>query len=153
MTMYQRQIKPLKCIYMRIIKMKLSGSIVTGTFAMVIALLFAFVPFPQKKERIVPPDAAKEKNPIKINASSLSAGKNIYNLKCVACHGIKGKGDGPKSGEFDEKPQDFTDANFRKQSDGALCWKITLGNTTMPCFKHQMTKEQRWQVIAYIRTL
>ncbi len=132
---------------------KLAGLFIVGLAATTMAFLFAFAPVPQKKERNVPPEAAKEKNPIKADAASLAAGKRIYNFKCVSCHGSKGKGDGPKSAEFDQKPQDFTSPDFKKQSDGALCWKITLGNTTMPCFKHQMTKDQRWQVINYLRTL
>ena len=129
-------------------KMKLQGLIIAG----IISLTFLFAFAPQRKERIVPSDAEKEKNPITSDAASITAGKKIYNYKCYACHGSKGKGDGPKSAEFDSKPQDFTNSDFQKQSDGALCWKITKGNTTMPCFKRQMTKDQRWEVINYIRT-
>ncbi len=132
-------------------RIKVAG--IVGVVILAVSLLFAFAPAPQKKNRVVPPDAAKEKNPMPNDATSFAAGKNIYNLKCTSCHGKKGKGDGPKSAEFDDKPQDFTAAEFKKQSDGELCWKITMGNTTMPCFKHQMTKDQRWQVITYLRKL
>ena len=134
-------------------QLKLPGFIITGTIAGAITLLFAFAPMPQTKEWIAPAAAEKEKNPIPSDAASIEAGKNIYKKSCNDCHGKKGKGDGPKSGELDKSPQDFTKEAFQKQSEGALFWKITEGRKPMPSFKHDLNKDQRWQVLNYIRTL
>ena len=134
-------------------KMKLSGFIVTGTIAGAITLLFAFAPMPQNTPWTAPATAEKEKNPIASDAASIEAGKTIYKKSCYDCHGKKGKGDGPKSAELDKNPQDFTKDVFQKQSDGVLFWKITEGRKPMPSFKHDLNKDQRWQVINYIRTM
>jgi mono/diheme cytochrome c family protein len=39
------------------------------------------------------------------------------------------------------------------QSDGAIFWKMSEGNTPMPAFQETFTEEQRWQVVHYVRTL
>lgn len=134
-------------------KMKLSTFIVAGAVTGAIALLFAFTPVPQNKVWTAPPTAEKETNPVASNAASVSAGKVIYKKSCIDCHGAKGKGDGPKSADLDKNPQDFTKAEFQKQTDGGLFWKISEGRKPMPSFKNELTREQRWQVINYIRTL
>ena len=109
--------------------------------------------FGQSKDWTPPPTAAKVTNPIPSDTKSLDAGKLIYKTKCFDCHGGKGKGDGPKSADLDKSPQDFTKDLFKKQSDGDIFWKITEGKKPMPSFKNELTKDQRWQVINYIRTL
>jgi mono/diheme cytochrome c family protein len=133
-------------------KMILRCFVIFTILACTSSLLFAFVP--QKVKKTVPASADKEKNPIPADAASIAAGKKIFQFKCTSCHGSKGKGNGAKIGEFDEKPRDFTQADFQKQSDGAIYWEITIGDRDpMPCFKTQMTTTQRWQVINYVRTL
>lgn len=132
-------------------KMKLPGFIITGAVTGAITLLFAFTP--DNKEWIAPPAAAKVTNPVASDAKSIEAGKAIYTKNCYDCHGKKGKGDGPKSGDLDKNPKDFTKAEFQSQSDGALFWKITEGRKPMPSFKKDLNDEQRWQVINYVRTL
>ncbi len=135
-------------------KKKSPGFIVTGTIGGAIMLLFAFTPIPQQsKVWTAPASAAKVTNPVASDSKSIDAGKIIYKNKCYDCHGKKGKGDGPKSGDLDKNPQDFTKEDFKKQTDGDLFWKISEGKKPMPAFKNELTKEQRWQVINYVRTL
>ena len=134
------------------VKMKLPGFIVAGAIAGAITLLCAFTPIPSNKGRTAPPCAEQTKNPYASNHSATEIGKNIYKFKCYSCHGTKGRGDGPKSAELDKTPQDFTSVDFQKQTDGALFCKITEGREVMPCFKHQLTKDQRWQIINYLRS-
>ena len=134
-------------------KMKLPVLIATGAIAGAITLLFSFAPMPQNAPWTAPATAEKEKNPIASDAASIEAGKTLYKKSCYDCHGKKGKGDGPKSAELDKPPMDFTKADFQKQSDGSLFWKITEGKKPMPSFKHDLNKDQRWQVINYLRTL
>jgi len=132
-------------------KMKLPGFIFTGTITGAIILLFAFAP--RQQIWTAPPSANKVINPVASNPKSLAAGKSIYTKNCYDCHGKKGKGDGPKSGDLDKSPKDFTKEQFQKQTDGSLFWKITEGRKPMPSFKKDLTDEQRWQVINYVRTL
>jgi mono/diheme cytochrome c family protein len=130
-----------------------SRYIVTGIITVSVILLFAFTPMQQSKEWEVPDLAKNKKNPIAANDASIAAGKDIYTKNCYNCHGKKGKGDGPKSGDIPISPKDFTKEEFQKQTDGSLFWKISEGRKPMPSFKKETTEDQRWQVINYVRTL
>lgn len=125
-------------------------------------LCFSFIPtsvvkttnYPGGQEKwVAPADADKKTNPIASDEKSIAKGKTLFTNTCLNCHGKKGKGDGPKSAELDKPVGDLTKDDFQKQSDGALFWKITEGRKPMPGFKKDMTEEQRWQVINYVRTL
>lgn len=131
----------------QVTKMKQIGFWVSGA----IIFLFAFTPL--QPIWTAPATANKVANPVASNAASIAAGKVIYTKNCYDCHGKKGKGDGPKSGDLEKGPKDFTKAPFQSQSDGALYWKITEGRKPMPSFKKDLSNEQRWQVINYVRTL
>jgi len=137
----------------QISKMKLSHFIVIGTIAGAIILLFAFTPMQQSIEWTAPATASTRKNPVASNEESIAAGKVLYTKNCYDCHGKKGKGDGPKSGDLDKSPKDFTKEQFQKQTDGSIFWKVTEGRKPMPNFKKELSEEQRWQVINYVRTL
>jgi mono/diheme cytochrome c family protein len=141
----------VKNIIRQISKMNIAGFILTGATA----LSFAFINIQQGKQEkwIAPATTSVVKNPVASNEQSIAAGKIIYTNICYDCHGKKGKGDGPKSADLDKNPQDFTKEDFQKQTDGALFWKITEGKKPMASYKKDLTEEQRWQVINYVRTL
>ena len=125
----------MKKIIKQLSKMKLSGSIVIVTITGLITLLFAFAPMQQSKEWEAPDLAKTKKNPVVANDASIAAGKTIYTINCYNCHGKKGKGDGPNSGDLPISPKDFTKEQFQKQSDCSLFWKISEGRKPMPSFK------------------
>lgn len=134
-------------------KMKKTRFIVIGAITGSITLLFAFTPIQQAIDWNPPPTALKVKNPFASNEKTIAAGKEIYTKNCYDCHGKKGKGDGPKSGDLPKSPQDFTKEAVQKQSDGSIFWKISEGRKPMPSFKKDLSEDQRWQVIIYVRTL
>ncbi len=139
----------MKTIVIQVSKIKLSSSILIGAAALFLAFTSMRVGNPEKWT--APADADKKVNPVASNEKSIAAGKDIFGKSCVSCHGKKGKGDGPKSAELDKPVSDFTKEDFGKQTDGAIFWKITEGRKPMPSFKKEMTEEQRWQVINYIK--
>jgi mono/diheme cytochrome c family protein len=100
-----------------------------------------------------PARAAAKKNPVAADADSLAAGKKVYASNCLACHGEKGKGDGPASAAVNPKPHDLAEEAVKKQSDGALFWKLTEGRKPMPAYDKTLSETERWQVINYVRTL
>jgi mono/diheme cytochrome c family protein len=100
-----------------------------------------------------PPDAAKVKNPVSSDKNSTDLGKKIFTGKCLSCHGALGKGDGPMFKVLKKKPGDLTSAQVKAETDGALFWKITKGQTPMPSFAKNLTDKERWNVVNYIRTL
>ncbi len=121
--------------------------IVLSLTAMVV-LVFAH----EKTGWIAPEEAKKMKNPIKATKASIQKGKEIYEKKCVLCHGIKGDGKGPNSAGLNPKPTNFKDFHGEKMTDGEHFWKITTGRGGMPSFAKDLTEEERWHVINYVNT-
>ena len=60
-------------------------------------------------------------------------GKALYDTRCAACHGEKGKGDGPASASFPAKSTNFNDGKFWS-SDAAklIADAIQKGKGIMP---------------------
>lgn len=104
------------------------------------------------EEWTVPADAAAVVNPVASTPDAVSTGAAIYRQSCLICHGDKGKGDGTGGAFLVPKPSNLTDRSLPKESDGALFWKITTGRNSMPGNKN-LTDQQRWLVVRYIRTL
>jgi len=78
-------------------------------------------------------------------------GKMIYVKNCVSCHGQKGDGL-----SFRPHFPNFRDAKIMEgKTDGELFDKISNGGkgTGMPAWKKILTEQDRWNVLAYIRTL
>ena len=100
------------------------------------------------------PEAAALKNPEKTTGSSLLAGKELYGIFCTPCHGESGKGDGPVAKKFVPTPADISGAgNGAHPPDGDLFAVITHGQGGMPPFRADLTAKERWQVVAYLKTL
>jgi mono/diheme cytochrome c family protein len=106
---------------------------------------------PAGKPWPAPEASAKMKSPLK--SADMDAGKEIYNQQCKSCHGAKGKGDGTKAEKLDITCGDFTTADFAKEPEGTLYWKTTEGRKPMPSFKEKLSDQERWQVVAFIRSL
>src|SRR5437660_4145500 len=95
-----------------------------------------------------PTEAAARPNPLAKRPDAAAGGAKLFKRNCVECHGENGTGLANKHS-----------ANLRldvvqKQSDGALFWKITNGNTDrgMPPFS-RLPELQRWQLVLYLRNL
>jgi len=109
---------------------------------------------PKGKEWLAPEAAAKKKSPVKADdAAAIKSGKDIWTQHCKSCHGVKGLGDGAKAAKLEISSGDFSSNETQDQSDGALYYKITEGRKPMPSFKEKLSDSERWQVVAYMRTL
>jgi len=76
-------------------------------------------------------------------------GKDLFNAKCKSCHGAIGTN---SSLPLNPEPGDPASEKFSSQTDGDLFYKLTNGKGGMPGFASQMSEEERWNVISYIRT-
>jgi len=106
-----------------------------------------------KKPWVAPESASKMKNPLTVDSSVLADAKKLYQMNCTPCHGKKGKGNGASAFTLNTKPADHTSEGVQQDSDGALFWKLSEGNHPMPTHKIVLTDTQRWELVAYIRTL
>jgi mono/diheme cytochrome c family protein len=103
---------------------------------------------------VAPDDAKKVKNPIPPTQETLAAAEQLFSDNCVLCHGEKGMGDGPGAKTIKVKPANFTDPKLQaSETDGALFWKMSNGRGPMPAWKDELTDQERWQLVGYIRKL
>lgn len=102
----------------------------------------------------VPPDANTLKNPVAMNAETLTAARELYIGNCQKCHGVDGDGKVPPGATYfySTKPTNFTNARLvDSMSDGEIFWKMTNGRKPMPAFKSKLSEEQRWELVNLIR--
>lgn len=86
-------------------------------------------------------------------SETTAAGKQIFETNCAVCHGEGGGGDGPISENLDTSPADFTDHEFMSaRSNQDFFEVISNGKFPMPSWEAVLAEDQRWQVIAYLRT-
>ena len=133
--------------------MKKKMSLGVTTLSLATTLFLCSFGLIQDSPWVAPESAKKMKNPVATDAESIAAGKSLYTTACKSCHGVKGKGDGPKAVTLDKEPGDFSSEKFQSETDGEIYWKTTEGKDPMPSFKSKLTEEKRWQVVNYIRTL
>ena len=100
-----------------------------------------------------PASAVARKNPLAGKADAVAAGKQTFTTTCIPCHGSAGHGDGPASAALKPRPANFSAASVAGESDGALFWKLSEGRPPMVGFKGSLSETQRWELIAYIRSL
>ncbi len=84
-----------------------------------------------------------------------NAGRGIYTQNCAACHGLEGLGNGPNAISLEKKPANFTRPFYQQYKDDFWFYRITEGvpGTRMPRFGEILTEEQRWYLVAYVKTL
>ena len=102
------------------------------------------------------PEAAKLTNPVTADATSVAAGKDLYEKNCVGCHGTAGKGDGKMAETMKTKPADLTDADWKHGStDGEIYKTIHDGVKTagMRAYSPKLTEHQIWDVVNYVRSI
>jgi mono/diheme cytochrome c family protein len=97
------------------------------------------------------------KNPLDSMAATkgvLKEAERLYLVYCGVCHGDKLDGNGPlpAGGAYAPVPANFTAPNIKAFSDGHYFHVVTYGIRTMGSYASQLTPEQRWWVIKYIRS-
>lgn len=107
-------------------------------------------PTPPKYEAKVMPSGWRD------NPKAFEAGRQIYegrlnpDVNCAECHGIDGKP--TRQGRGAPDLSDPVEA--AKDSDGRWFWRVSEGKarTKMQGYQDKLSEEQRWQVVAYIRS-
>lgn len=107
----------------------------------------------QTKPWLVPAKYQKMENPYAKATDDENIGRILYSKHCKSCHGTKGKGDGNKAGSVDTPIPNFTEAAFKKQTDGTLYYKTFTGRDDMPGFEKKITSEEdQWLLVNYIKS-
>lgn len=91
-------------------------------------------------------------NPLAVSKEVLERGQDRYNIYCSPCHGYFGDGDGRLRGQF-PKPPSLHNSKVAAWSDGNIYHVITNGQNVMPSYADQVSRDDRWAIIHYIRAL
>jgi mono/diheme cytochrome c family protein len=94
----------------------------------------------------VPDEDHARINPFRGQPQAAASGKVLFEENCAKCHGIDANGRHNRPSLRSER--------IRHASDGDLSWMLRNGNPYkgMPPWS-SLPEQQRWQIIAYLRTL
>ncbi|MHB1686166.1 MAG: quinol:electron acceptor oxidoreductase subunit ActD [Ignavibacteriaceae bacterium] len=91
-------------------------------------------------------------NPNLPATQNLKLGQEKFLTFCSPCHGNYAEGVSRLKGQFPPGPT-LHSAKIIGYSDGMIYNIITNGQNAMPSYAYQITREQRWAIIDYIRVL
>lgn len=91
--------------------------------------------------------------PIAISEADLNTGQERFNISCALCHGATGDGNGMIVRRGFRRPPSYDEERLRQAPAGYLFDVITNGFGTMPEYASDISPEDRWKIVAYIRAL
>ena len=96
-----------------------------------------------------------EVNPLPVTAELIQRGRQRYEINCLPCHGAAGDGKGITTKYNMISVANFHDQKFIQMPDGEIFNTITHGSKTglMLGYGANVTVQDRWAVIAYVRAL
>ena len=93
-------------------------------------------------------------NPIAADdGEAVARGAVVFDTFCIVCHGSAGLGDGPVTKRGVPPPPSLMLDNALDMTDGQMYHVISLGQKNMGSYASQVSREDRWKVIRFIRTL
>ena len=91
--------------------------------------------------------------PLKVTKALVQRGQERFNINCAVCHGPVGLGNGVTTQFGLSGVANFHDARIKTMPDGQIFNTITLGKNTMGAYGSNISVEDRWAIISYIRAL
>ena len=90
---------------------------------------------------------------VSVNQATLERGRERYNIYCAPCHSRTGDGNGMVPQRGYRHPPSYHQERLRKAPLGYFFDVMTNGFGAMPDYAMQITPEDRWKIVAYIRAL
>ncbi len=104
----------------------------------------------------IPQEYLAAENTVGYTVRAIAEGGPLYKTHCLSCHGVMGLGNGDLA--YALKPSPALLAYMVQQPvavDHYLLWSIAEGGkqfgTSMPAFKDRLSREQIFQIVAYLR--
>ncbi|HUG44794.1 MAG TPA: cytochrome c [Acidobacteriota bacterium] len=92
-------------------------------------------------------------NPLPVTEALLQRGGERYQIYCTPCHGERGDGESVLRERGGIQTGDLLQPDFVQMSDGELFEVVTEGRGLMPGYRYPIPPEDRWAIIAFLRTL
>ena len=90
---------------------------------------------------------------VPVNEATLERGRERFNIYCAPCHSRVGDGNGMIPQRGYRHPPTYHQDRLRKAPLGYFFDVMTNGFGAMPDYAMQITPEDRWKIVAYIRAL
>lgn len=87
------------------------------------------------------------------NQRARDRGAFVFANYCAVCHGAGGAGSGPVAQRGYPPPPSLLAEHAQKMKDGQLFHILSYGQNNMPSYASQLSREDRWNAIFYVRTL
>jgi len=97
--------------------------------------------------------ARKLINPLAPTGDVLRSGQYAFNTFCVVCHGRDGDAANGYVAKYFSAIPSLNNTHVAGMPDGEIYHIITVGRSRMPNYAAQLSSEQRWAVIDYLRVL
>lgn len=95
-------------------------------------------------------------SPLSCSEETVKKGKILYERFCIVCHGPKGEAQGSitsnKGGPYPPPPS-YKSADLANLPEGKMFHSITYGKNLMGSYASQLTPQERWTVICYVKKL
>jgi len=91
--------------------------------------------------------------PMPVTAAVLARGRDRFNVFCSPCHGRTGQGNGMVVQRGFRQPPSYHEDRLREAPVGYFFDVMTHGFGAMQDYSMQLTVDDRWAVVAYIRAL
>ena len=87
------------------------------------------------------------------NVQARARGEHVFSNFCTPCHGAAATGMGPVTQRGVPPPPSLMVQHAVQMKDGQLFHILTYGQNNMASYASQLSREDRWNVIAYVRSL
>ena len=91
--------------------------------------------------------------PFPVTMEMMNRGQERYDIYCSVCHGRLGNGNGMIPARGYRRPPSFHTEVLRDARTGHLFDVMTNGFGSMPPYAVQVSAQDRWAIVAYIRAL
>lgn len=114
------------------------------------------LPYSLKNDSLGYAQSAGIKNPLDLASINMKEAERLYLINCGICHGPKLDGNGPLynngNGPFAAAPKNFMGDDMKAMPEGTMFHSVTYGKGQMGSYASQLRPEQRWEIIAYIKS-
>ncbi len=83
----------------------------------------------------------------------LTRGAVVFKNFCTPCHGAEAKGNGPVAMRGYPPPPSLVAPHAVQMKDGQMFHVLTFGQNNMPSYASQLSRQDRWYVIGYVRSV
>jgi mono/diheme cytochrome c family protein len=91
-------------------------------------------------------------SPLPVDARLLTRGRARFDVSCAVCHGVLGDGESQVALNMALRRPPSLHA-YRDVPDGHIYRVISEGFGLMPSYANELTPEDRWAIVAYVRAL